>query len=68
MSPTMASWEIKSPIKGIRKMVKLERLTMTTSNARTPTVPVGALPRNVSDSAKAASSKVEASTHRFRTA
>jgi hypothetical protein len=68
MSPTMASCEIRSAIRGMRKIVRLERLTMTTSSARTPTVPVGALPRKVSESARAASRRLAASTQRFRIA
>ena len=47
-------------------MVRLDRLTITTSSGRTPTVPVGALPRKVSVSASAASSSVVASTQRLR--
>ena len=66
ISPTMASCEIRSAISGRRKMVRLERLTITTSRARTPTLPVGALPRKVRLSASAASSSVVASTQRLR--
>ena len=66
ISPTTASCEISSAISGSRKIVRLDRLTTTTSSAPAPTLPVGALPRNVSDSASAASSSVVARTQRLR--
>ena len=66
ISPTTASCEISSAISGSRKIVRLERLTTTTSSAPAPTLPVGALPRNVRDSESAASSSVVARTQRLR--
>ena len=66
ISPTTASCEIRSAISGSRKIVRLDRLTTTTSSAPAPTLPVGALPRNVSDNASAASRSVVARTQRFR--
>ena len=47
-------------------MVRLERLTITTSSARTPTLPVGALPRKVSVKASTASKSVVERTHQLR--
>ncbi|CKY10193.1 Uncharacterised protein [Mycobacterium tuberculosis] len=66
ISPTTASCEIKRAISGSRKMVRLDRLTTTTSSAPAPTLPVGALPRNVKDSDSAAKSNVVARTQRLR--
>ena len=66
ISPTMASCEISSAISGSRKIGRLDRLTITTSRARTPTLPVGALPRKVSERASAASKSVVARTQRLR--